>query len=433
MLFAYLVLGLALCLAYALGVRRLHTSLVARAVARATAELEQRLAVNRAVLACAAEAARDQEARLADAERARAEPLAALARAIRPAATHLAGFAQWLGGDAEPAGVRRQQAAAGMAAASARLLAVADEAAVLAAVPGEGPPLEIQRLDLRLALRFACDGLAAEAWRAGVLLDCPPAEAGLGVYADPMPLRQILRRLLADAIRNTPAGGVVRLELRQAGTRRELRIHDAGRSPAAVLDALFEPFAAAEPVPGAAPGLAAAQRLAEAMHGALAAAASSDGVVFTLSLPAARPVRSSGPGRVALQISDDAASAILVRLAADAAGVGVHGATSVEAGLELARVLNPDLILLDLDMAGGEHVVRALAADPATRDAPVVVLGGGRGAGRRRLEKPLDPEALKAALLGEPPLAADFERAGPAPFETAIPAVALDAAGAAGA
>ena len=57
-------------------------------------------------------------------------------------------------------------------------------------------------------------------------------------------------------------------------------------------------------------------------------------------------------------------------------GLDVTTAVDGEQGLERARVARFDLILLDLLMPklSGLDVLRALKADPATRDMPVLVL-----------------------------------------------------------
>ena len=47
-------------------------------------------------------------------------------------------------------------------------------------------------------------------------------------------------------------------------------------------------------------------------------------------------------------------------------------------GIDLARQHQPELILLDLHLPdmGGEEVLAALQADPATQDIPVIVMSG---------------------------------------------------------
>src|ERR1700739_2819358 len=59
-------------------------------------------------------------------------------------------------------------------------------------------------------------------------------------------------------------------------------------------------------------------------------------------------------------------------------GCQVRGALVPEEGLARAKAEPPDLILLDLVMAGGDgfEVLRRLKDDPATLDVPVIVVSG---------------------------------------------------------
>ncbi len=58
------------------------------------------------------------------------------------------------------------------------------------------------------------------------------------------------------------------------------------------------------------------------------------------------------------------------------AGYAVLQAATAEEGLELARAEKPALILMDMQLPGldGLAAARALKADPATRDIPIVAL-----------------------------------------------------------
>ena len=81
-----------------------------------------------------------------------------------------------------------------------------------------------------------------------------------------------------------------------------------------------------------------------------------------------------------------------------------------ETGLELARSLLPDLVLLDLRLPGisGEEVLAELRADPATAGLRVVVISAEARPGEttrvieagaeRYLVKPVDVEELGAVL-----------------------------------
>ena len=82
--------------------------------------------------------------------------------------------------------------------------------------------------------------------------------------------------------------------------------------------------------------------------------------------------------RSVLLIDDDVGLAAFARMALESGGYTVHWADGGVAGLEAARRVRPDLILLDLQMPDvhGIDVLRQLKADPATAEIPVVVCSG---------------------------------------------------------
>ncbi len=75
-------------------------------------------------------------------------------------------------------------------------------------------------------------------------------------------------------------------------------------------------------------------------------------------------------------IDDEQAIRAVCRVNLAASGMDVLEAAGGQAGLELARGEQPDLILLDVMMPGvdGWDVARRLGSDPSTREIPVVFL-----------------------------------------------------------
>ena len=154
-----------------------------------------------------------------------------------------------------------------------------------------------------------------------------------------------------------------------------------------------------------------------------------EGSTFTLSLPMARadavavtasPVQPveplglasiGGKGATLLYVEDNQSNIILMRHVVAAMGdIQLHVAQSGAEGLQLARDLRPDVILLDINLPGlsGFEVKARLDADPLTRSLPVLALSAnampddlrrGREAGfRDYLTKPLDISAFGQAL-----------------------------------
>jgi signal transduction histidine kinase len=139
----------------------------------------------------------------------------------------------------------------------------------------------------RLALEQARP-LASATLQLTAVLPAIPLEAAV----DPFLLGQVLRALLANAIRYSPDGGTVTLALAATETEVRVAVSDEGIGiPPEDLPRLFEPFQRASNVgtiPGSGLGLAIAQR-AVAVHGGRIEARSTLGAgsTFTMVLPAA--------------------------------------------------------------------------------------------------------------------------------------------------
>jgi two-component system, cell cycle response regulator DivK len=77
-----------------------------------------------------------------------------------------------------------------------------------------------------------------------------------------------------------------------------------------------------------------------------------------------------------LIVEDNPANMTLATFLVEAAGHTVISATDAEAGLTLAGVEQPDLILMDIQLPGmdGLEATRQLKRDAATRAIPVIAL-----------------------------------------------------------
>jgi CheY-like chemotaxis protein len=116
------------------------------------------------------------------------------------------------------------------------------------------------------------------------------------------------------------------------------------------------------------------------------------------------------PAFRALIIDDDVDLLLLVRRTLEfTAGWEVHTASSGAAGIELARTLAPDVILVDVMMPDldGYEVCRRLKAEEVTSRIPVVLLTARREMNQTRtvtagvagvLYKPFQPADLAAQI-----------------------------------
>jgi CheY-like chemotaxis protein len=352
--------------------------------------------------------------RLTAEDRTKSEVMQALGRELRTPLTTVMGFSQLLRADAEAdlLTARQDQAVRQIEAAGGVLLALVEETDAFMVSGDGGASPSIHRVDMRLALRQVCDGLEPQAREMGVVLACPPPAYGLSVMADPGQVRRILRRLVENALRHSASGGTIRMEMSRAEDQVIIAIHDAGVTPTGEgSDRLFRPLDGQDARGGTSLGVASIQRLTERMGGAITMQRETGGTIFLLSLPAAGvPGMTMSKQAVVLYVEDNPANIALMRQAATGLGLTLHAATTGPEGLELARTLRPDVILLDIglpDMDGYEVKAR-LDADPITRHVPVLALTAavspqdrtrGRAAGfDAYLAKPLDLTALAAAL-----------------------------------
>jgi signal transduction histidine kinase/CheY-like chemotaxis protein len=200
------------------------------------------------------------------------------------------------------------------------------------------------------------------------------------LIADKNKFKQILYNLLSNAIKFTPNGGRVKVEARPTGDQLEIRVQDSGVGiPKEVQHKIFGAFYQVQSAnnreyPGTGLGLALTKRLVE-LHGGVIDfnSAPGQGTAFTVGIPL-KPSRSKR-NRV-LVVEDNPSNLDLARMVLEGSGFAVDTATTGQEGLEKARHLRPDLILLDMQLPGvdGLAVTRQLKADPATAKIKVVAL-----------------------------------------------------------
>lgn len=162
--------------------------------------------------------------------------------------------------------------------------------------------LSIQPVDVAASLRATADRFSALAEARGITLDAASASPALYALADPHRLAQILRNLLSNAIRHTPAGGRVTLAAAPAGAMVEISVRDTGpgmtvEEAARVFDRFYRgDRSRARESGGSGLGLAIARALAQAMGGQIGVdSAPGQGSRFWFTLPAARePVEQRG-------------------------------------------------------------------------------------------------------------------------------------------
>jgi two-component system, OmpR family, sensor kinase len=110
---------------------------------------------------------------------------------------------------------------------------------------------------------------------------------GPEALCDPVRVAQIMRILLDNALRHTPAGTQVTVGAARSNGTAGLTVTDSGPGLPNLSDTkVFERFYTGDAARGAGLGLAIARELAERMHGRLQVSSATRGTAFTLELPA---------------------------------------------------------------------------------------------------------------------------------------------------
>ena len=111
-------------------------------------------------------------------------------------------------------------------------------------------------------------------------------DVGPEALCDPVRVAQIMRILLDNALRHTPAGTQVTVGAARSNGTAGLTVTDSGPGLPSDSDTkVFERFYTGDAARGAGLGLAIARELAERMHGRLRVSSASRGTAFTLELP----------------------------------------------------------------------------------------------------------------------------------------------------
>ncbi|AEV88087.1 integral membrane sensor hybrid histidine kinase [Actinoplanes sp. SE50] len=248
--------------------------------------------------------------------------------------------------------------------------------------------VEAGRMDLRVApvrvdtaieeLLTGLSPLFADK-RLTVMTELAPVTA----LADRLRLRQILENLFSNAIKFTPAEGMVTITTGESGEQVTITVADTGVGIADTdAERVFEEFQqVGDPErrqAGTGLGLALTRRLVEAQRGEITLSSTpGQGSSFTVRLPAAPVTRPSATGAAnapcVLLIEDDPHSAELMQTQLSNAGYRVEVAGTGESGLAVARAHKPDAIVLDVELPGisGWEVIRRLKADAALAVVPV--------------------------------------------------------------
>ena len=227
-----------------------------------------------------------------EASRAKSEFIANISHELRTPLQSIIGFSEL--GQARGGGTPRLAAMFGdIQRAGRRMLALVDDLLDVAKIESTVGTFHLERTDLRPLVREVVREVDPLLAQRRLRVDLALGDLPLVAKVDPLRLQQVVRNVLANAIRFSPPGGTITItgEL-TAASEIHLRLRDHGPGiPPAELEKIFEAFVQSSKTKdgsgGTGLGLAICRKIVEA-HGGRIHAANADGggSVFHIHLPA---------------------------------------------------------------------------------------------------------------------------------------------------
>jgi PAS domain S-box-containing protein len=248
------------------------------------------------------------------------------------------------------------------------------------------------------------------------------------VDGDAVRLEQVVTNIVTNAVKYTPPGGRIRVALRTDGSDAVLSVEDTGAGISSMLlPFIFDMYVQADRTldraqGGLGIGLTLVRRLVELHGGTIAASSDGEGhgSKFTVRLRRISPAgQSSGPSflperrakpRRVLLIEDSEDAREMLRMVLELAGHVVYDAADGVRGLELLKVVRPDVGIIDIGLPrmNGYQVAQRIREEPHGRGMLLVALTGysspddqHRSSARGfdyHLVKPVDPDQLTSLL-----------------------------------
>jgi len=300
--------------------------------------------------------------------------------------------------------------------------------------------MDVRVVDLTERVSAAVETILPVAEAKGVDVRLEPVPGFPSVTADPHRLEQVFVNLLGNAVKFTPQGGRVTVQIAASGPSIDVRVSDTGRGiDAAFLPHIFERFRQADETTarragGLGLGLFIARRLVDAHGGRIRAESDGEGQgsTFIVSLPAAVDVQTaqtfrdrtapvlddphnglpSLSGLRVLLVDDEAeVREVMASVLGDCGALVTCAASAREALTLLRGGQQVNVLLSDIAMPGEDgyeliRQVRSLSASVAGLPAAAVTAYAGAQERERalaagfqmHLAKPILPEALAHAV-----------------------------------
>jgi signal transduction histidine kinase/AmiR/NasT family two-component response regulator len=335
------------------------------------------------------------------ANRAKTDFLSSMSHELRTPLNAILGFAQLMESGAPSPTLAQKRNLDQILKAGWYLLELINEILDLALIESGKVTLSGEPVSLAEVMLECRAMIEPQALKRGIGMSFPRFEIPYFVKADRTRVKQVLINLLFNAIKYNKPGGAVAVDCARIASdsiRISVRDTGAGLAPEQLAQ-LFQPFnrlgqeAGAEEGTGI--GLVVTKRLVELMGGAIGADSTVGvGSLFWIELALAaapqfavleaeraalaRPLVADGtPLRTLLYVEDNPANLELVeQLVARRPELRLLSAADGNLGIEFARVYQPEVILMDINLPGisGIEAMKILRADPSTAHIPIIAL-----------------------------------------------------------
>jgi PAS domain S-box-containing protein len=333
------------------------------------------------------------------AARAKGEFLANMSHEMRTPLDGVLGYAQLLRRD-RTLPVHHQEAVDAISQCGTQLLELVNDVLDLSKIEAGKVALEPVSTDLQRLVADVRKLIAEPARHKGLGLETHlGADIPGRLMLDERYLRQILINLLSNAVKFTDDGSIA-LVIERVGNRLRFEVSDTGIGiDAADMDSIFEAFGqtpAGAKEGGTGLGLTISQRLVRAMGGELRVESEPGrGSSFWFDAPLVADNRTEPEGArsersdqerdlklvmerefTALIVDDHSVNRRIMACLLESIGMRTMTAVDGLEGIKMASQHHPDVILMDLRMAGmdGIETTRRLQANPATATIPVLAV-----------------------------------------------------------
>ena len=366
---------------------------------------------------------------------AKSDFLSSMSHELRSPLNAILGFAQLMESEVPAPTPAQAESIAQILQAGWHLLRLINEILDLAKVESGQVPLSEEPVSLAEVMLESQAMIEPQAQQRGITLTFPRFDVPAFVHADRTRVKQVLINLLSNAVKYNHEHGTVEVRCTSDPPGRiRISIKDSGAGlPPNQIAQLFQPFnrlgQEAGVVEGTGIGLVVAKRLVELMGGTIGVESTvGAGSVFWFELVSeAAPHDLEEAGEVAavdvsriphgagpytlLYVEDNPANLKLIeRIVLRHPEMRLLTAVNGNSGVAIARALQPDVILMDINLPGinGFEALKILRSDPATEHIPVIAVSAnampldvekGLKAGFvRYLTKPIRVEELMEAL-----------------------------------